>query len=202
MTKRIIDILLLLLALPVLLPLFALISLAIWLTLGSPIFFTQERGGYKGTRFHLWKFRSMTNARDAQGRLLPDTERLTPFGCFLRASSLDELPCLWNVMKGEMSIVGPRPLIADYLPRYTPEQRRRHDVKPGLTGWAQIKGRNSLTWDEKFAYDIWYVDHRNLVLDCRIILATAVAVLRRHGISAEGHATMPEFNGSRSDSGV
>jgi len=195
------DLLLLLLALPVLLPVFALVWLAVRLTLGSPVYFSQMRGGHRGAPFRLWKFRTMTDARDSQGRLLPDAERLTRFGRLLRAASLDELPSLWNVVRGEMSLVGPRPFIADYLPRYTQEQLRRHDALPGITGWAQVKGRNALSWDEKFAYDLWYVDHRSMALDVWILLLTVAGVLTRRGISAEGHASMPEFLGSGGNRG-
>jgi lipopolysaccharide/colanic/teichoic acid biosynthesis glycosyltransferase len=198
MMKRVLDLVLLLLALPVVLPIFLATYIAVRLKLGSPVFFSQERGGYRGSRFRIWKFRSMTNARDASGWLLPDEDRLLPFGRLLRATSLDELPCLWNVVRGEMTIVGPRPLIADYLPLYTPEQYRRHSVKPGITGWAQVRGRNSISWEQKFALDIWYVDHRSIWLDLWIILLTFWSVVAMRGVSARGHATMPRFMG-RSD---
>jgi len=145
----------------------------------------------------MYKFRTMTEERDAEGRLLPDEKRLTPFGAWLRSWSLDELPELFNVLKGDMSLVGPRPLLMEYLDRYTPEQFRRHEVKPGITGWAQINGRNALTWEEKFKLDVWYVDNWNVLLDLKILFMTLVKVLRREGISAEGHATMPEFKGSK-----
>ena len=150
--------------------------------------------------FRIFKFRTMTNERDANGNLLPDAERLTPFGRWLRSTSLDELPELWNVLRGDMSLVGPRPLLPQYLGRYTPEQARRHEVRPGITGWAQINGRNALTWEEKFQLDIWNVDHASLCLDLRILGTTLLKVLRREGISAPGDATMPEFMGSRSGS--
>jgi sugar transferase EpsL len=162
---------------------------------GWPPIFTQRRPGLHGKVFTLRKFRTMTDARDASGALLPDAERLTPFGRALRASSLDELPELINVLTGDMSLVGPRPLLVQYLDRYSPEQARRHEVKPGLTGWAQINGRNSLSWDEKLALDVWYVDNWSLALDLKIIAKTVSAVVEGRGISAEGSATMPEFMG-------
>jgi len=196
MTKRLMDLLLVLVALPVVLPVLAVTYLFVRVKLGSPVYFGQERGGYKGRHFKLWKFRSMTEARDSEGRLKSDAERLTPFGRKLRATSLDELPSLWNVIKGDMSLVGPRPLLIDYLSRYSPEQMRRHDVPPGLTGWAQVNGRNSLSWDAKFAYDLWYVDHHNVALDAWILVLTVVGVVWPRGISAEGHASMPEFLGN------
>jgi lipopolysaccharide/colanic/teichoic acid biosynthesis glycosyltransferase len=161
----------------------------------GPVFFRQTRPGLRGKPFTLYKLRTMTLERDAHGRLLPDAERITPLGSFLRASSLDELPELINVINGEMSLVGPRPLLMAYLRRYTPEQARRHEVKPGLTGWAQVNGRNAISWPQKFALDVWYVDHRSLALDLRILLLTVRNVLRREGISQAGHATMQEFMG-------
>jgi lipopolysaccharide/colanic/teichoic acid biosynthesis glycosyltransferase len=164
--------------------------------LGSPVLFAQVRPGRHGEPFRMYKFRTMTDARDAQGRLLPDSERLTPFGRWLRSSSLDELPELLNVLKGDMSLVGPRPLLMEYLPLYSPEQARRHEVKPGITGWAQINGRNAISWDDKFALDVWYVDNRSLLLDIRILALTVWKVVRREGISAAGEATMPRFTGS------
>ncbi len=164
--------------------------------LGAPALFRQARPGLGGKPFTLVKFRSMTDARDGSGALLPDSERLTRFGRLLRATSLDELPELWNVLKGEMSLVGPRPLLTSYLPLYSVEQARRHDVLPGVTGWAQIKGRNALSWEEKFALDVWYVDHWSLGLDVKILALTVAKVLRRDGVSADGHATMPPFTGS------
>lgn len=165
--------------------------------LGSPAFFRQTRPGMQGRPFNMIKFRTMTDARGVDGALLPDADRLTPFGCFLRASSLDELPELWNVLKGDMSLVGPRPLLMDYLPLYSTEQSRRHEVRPGITGWAQINGRNALSWDEKFKLDVWYVDNRSLWLDIKILWLTVRKVLVRDGISAAGAATMPRFTGSR-----
>lgn len=163
--------------------------------LGSPVFFRQQRPGLRGEPFGMVKFRTMTDDRDASGNLLPDAERLTAFGRFLRSSSIDELPELWNVLKGDMSLVGPRPLLMEYLPLYSKEQARRHEVRPGITGWAQVNGRNMLTWDEKFCLDIWYVDHRGLMLDLRILWLTARKVLVREGISASGEATMSRFEG-------
>jgi sugar transferase EpsL len=164
--------------------------------LGSPVVFRQERAGERGRLFTLWKFRTMREEVDASGRSRPDGDRLTALGRWLRASSLDELPQLVNVLRGEMSLVGPRPLLPRYLPRYSPEQARRHGVKPGITGWAQIKGRNALTWEEKLALDVWYVDHRSLWLDVQILWATMAKVISRSGVSAAGEATMPEFVGS------
>lgn len=163
---------------------------------GWPPVFVQERPGLYGKTFDILKFRTMTNARDEHGHLLPDAERLTAFGRFLRASSLDELPELWNVLVGDMSLVGPRPLLVRYLPRYTREQMRRHDMPPGITGWAQINGRNALSWDEKFALDLFYIENWSFLLDLKVLLGTAKKVLVREGISAEGDATMPEFMGS------
>ena len=165
--------------------------------LGSPVFFRQVRPGMHGKPFEMVKFRTMTSERGPDGQLLPDAERLTPFGRFLRATSLDELPELWNVLKGDMSLVGPRPLLMEYLPLYTPEQARRHEVRPGITGWAQVNGRNAISWEDKFQLDVWYVDHRSLWLDMRIVWMTVRKVLVRDGISAEGEATMPRFTGSQ-----
>jgi lipopolysaccharide/colanic/teichoic acid biosynthesis glycosyltransferase len=195
MPKRLLDILAsaaaLLLGSPVLLTLCLLVRLR----LGRPIFFAQDRPGLNARIFKMYKFRTMTDARDAAGNLLPDAVRLTPFGRFLRQTSLDELPEFWNVLKGDMSLVGPRPLLPRYLPRYTPEQARRHAVRPGLTGWTQVSGRNALSWEEKFRHDTWYVDNRSFFLDLKILFLTVVKVLRREGISAAGDATMPEFTG-------
>ncbi len=195
--KRPIDLLLSVSALIVLSPLLALVALIVRVCHGTPILYAQERPGLHGKAFKIYKFRSMTNARDATGALLPDEQRLTRFGCFIRASSIDELPELYNVVRGEMSVVGPRPLLVEYLPLYTPHQRRRHEARPGLTGWAQINGRNSLTWEEKFAYDVWYVDNRSLLLDLKIMVTTVSRIFQRRGISADGHATMPLFRGER-----
>lgn len=191
--KRCFDLALTLLSLPFWLPVLAVFALLVRLKLGSPVFFTQTRPGRQGKLFQLTKFRTMTDARDAQGQLLPDADRLTAFGKWLRGTSLDELPELFNVIKGEMSLVGPRPLLPQYLSRYTPEQARRHEVPPGITGWVQVKGRNGLSWEEKFQLDIWYVDHRSLWLDAKILLLTLRTVCLREGISAPGDATMPEF---------
>lgn len=163
--------------------------------LGSPVFFMQVRPGLGGKPFRMIKFRTMTDERGPGGMLLPDAERLTPFGQMLRATSLDELPELWNVLRGDMSLVGPRPLLMEYLPLYAPEQARRHEVRPGITGWAQVNGRNALSWDEKFALDVWYVDNRSLWLDIKILWLTVRKVLVREGISAVGEATMPKFTG-------
>lgn len=179
------------------LPVMALIALMILRTLGRPVLFRQIRPGLNGKPFGLYKFRTMTDARDGEGRLLSDEERLTAFGRFLRSTSLDELPELWNVLRGDMSLVGPRPLLTAYLDRYDSEQKRRHHVKPGLTGWAQVNGRNALTWEDKFRLDVWYVDNRNLLLDLKILFMTLGIVLRREGISQEGHCTAEEFKGSR-----
>ena len=177
-------------------PLMVLVALAIRIMLGSPVLFRQRRPGLNGTIFNIYKFRSMTDERDANGQLLPDAQRLTRFGTFLRASSLDELPCLINVVRGEMSLVGPRPLLPDYLPLYNPEQMRRHAVRPGITGWAQVNGRNALSWEEKFALDVWYVDNRSLWLDIRILFMTVFKVLRSADIAHEGEVTMPRFTGT------
>ena len=165
--------------------------------LGSPVFFRQTRPGRHGKPFEMVKFRTMTDARGVDGQLLPDAERLTAFGRFLRAASLDELPELWNVLKGDMSLVGPRPLLVEYLPLYSAEQSRRHEARPGITGWAQVNGRNALSWDEKFKLDVWYVDHRSLWLDIKILWLTVRKVLVREGISAAGEATMTKFTGSK-----
>lgn len=166
--------------------------------MGAPVLFRQTRPGLRGKPFQMIKFRTMRDAIDTDGRPLPDAERLTDLGRFLRASSLDELPELWNVLKGEMSLVGPRPLLMEYLPLYSPEQARRHEVRPGVTGWAQVNGRNAISWDEKFALDVWYVDNRNLWLDLTIILLTIRRVIKRDGISAAGEATMSKFTGNGS----
>lgn len=195
-SKRAFDLALVLASLPLTLPLLAILYVLVRWKLGGPALFRQVRPGLGGRPFTLVKFRSMTDARDPSGAPLSDAERLTRFGRLLRASSLDELPELWNVLKGEMSLVGPRPLLMQYLPLYSKEQARRHDVLPGITGWSQVKGRNTLSWEEKFALDVWYVDHWSLWLDVRILALTLVRVLRRDGVSADGHATMPPFTGS------
>lgn len=165
--------------------------------LGSPVLFWQQRPGLNGRPFNMVKFRTMTDARAPDGNLLPDAQRLTAFGRFLRSSSLDELPELWNVLRGDMSLVGPRPLLMEYLPLYSTEQARRHEVRPGITGWAQVNGRNALTWDQKFKLDVWYVDHRSMALDLRILLLTLLRVVQRDGITATGDASMPRFTGDR-----
>jgi lipopolysaccharide/colanic/teichoic acid biosynthesis glycosyltransferase len=175
-----------------------LLALQIRRKLGKPVFFIQDRPGLNGKPFKMVKFRTMTDARGADGQLLPDSLRLTPFGRWLRATSLDELPELWNVLKGEMSLVGPRPLLMDYLPLYSAQQFRRHEVRPGITGWAQVNGRNAISWEDKFALDVWYVDNLSLWLDLRILWRTARKVLMRDGISAAGEATMAKFTGSDS----
>jgi sugar transferase EpsL len=174
----------------------ACIAVAIVVKMGLPVFLRQPRPGYRGRLFTLYKFRTMRDARDADGVLLPDERRLTPLGRFLRRTSLDELPELWNVLQGDMSLVGPRPLLPQYLDRYTPQQARRHEMRPGITGWAQVNGRNAITWQDKFDLDVWYVDHWSLGLDVRILWMTLVQVLSGTGVSAEGHATMPEFMGT------
>ena len=195
--KRLFDILLSACGLLVLaVPLLAL-AWQVRRKLGSPVLFTQVRPGSHGKPFRMVKFRTMTDERDASGALLPDAKRLTPFGRFLRASSLDELPELWNDRRGEMSLVGPRPLLMEYLPLYSPEQARRHEVRPGITGWAQVNGRNAISWADKFALDVWYVDHRSLWLDVRILWQTVRKVLVRDGITAAGEATMPRFEGDK-----
>jgi Sugar transferases involved in lipopolysaccharide synthesis len=195
--KRVFDVVVSATALIVLAPVMGLIALAVWRTMGRPVLFRQVRPGLHGKPFVMYKFRTMRDLRDAEGKLLPDEARLTPFGRWLRSTSLDELPELLNVLRGEMSLVGPRPLLMEYLDRYTPEQARRHEVKPGITGWAQIHGRNNLSWDERFKLDVWYVDNWSLWLDLKILWRTLWMVLRREGISAQGHATMPRF-GERS----
>lgn len=193
--KRLFDLSAAFFGLILLSPLIIVLVLVIHQKLGSPVFFTQTRPGLHGKPFKMIKFRTMTDARDADGKLLPDNIRLTPFGKFLRSTSLDELPELWNVLKGDMSLVGPRPLLMEYLPRYTPEQARRHEARPGITGWAQINGRNAISWEEKFKLDVWYVDNQSFWLDLKILALTIKKVFMREGISAEGEATMPKFTG-------
>ena len=195
--KRVADLIIATVALVFLSPLLATIWVVLRLTHGSPVIFRQQRPGLAGRPFTLLKFGTMTDARDAGGELLPDERRLTSFGRFLRSTSLDELPELINVLRGEMSLVGPRPLLMQYLSRYTAEQSRRHEVRPGITGWAQVNGRNAITWEEKFALDVWYVDHYTLGLDLRILLRTVSSVVRREGIRQSGHATMSESMGSQ-----
>ncbi|WP_411870143.1 sugar transferase [Vulcanococcus limneticus] len=184
-----------LLALLLLAPLLVVVALLVRWRLGSPVLFRQQRPGYRGRPFWLLKFRTMTGARDTSGALLPDAERLTPLGRWLRSTSIDELPGLLNILRGEMSFIGPRPLLMQYLPLYSPEQVRRHNVAPGFSGWAQINGRNALSWEEKFCLDVWYVDHQSFRLDVRIFLITIWKVIRREGISAAGEVTMPIFTG-------
>lgn len=196
MIKRLFDLIVSLMALAILSPVLLILVFLVRWKLGVPILFSQIRPGYNGEPFRMYKFRTMTDARDENGGLLPDGERLTPFGRFLRSSSLDELPELFNIVKGDMSLVGPRPLLMEYLERYSTEQYRRHDVKPGITGWAQINGRNAISWEEKFKYDVWYVDNRSFWLDIKIIWLTVKKVIIREGISADGEATMPVFYGS------
>ena len=196
MIKRAFDFLVSLAALLLLWPVLLVLAVLVRVKLGPPALFRQQRPGLHGRPFTMLKFRTMTDARDAEGNLLPDGERLSSFGRSLRSTSLDELPELINVVAGDMSLVGPRPLLMRYLDRYTPEQMRRHEVRPGITGWAQVNGRNAITWDQKFALDIWYVDHHSLRLDLRIIWLTVRNVLRREGISQAGEATMEEFFGT------
>ena len=191
--KRLFDLIAAFFALSLLALPLALLAWQVRRKLGSPVFFTQVRPGLYGKPFKMVKFRTMTSERGPDGELLPDAVRLTPFGRFLRSSSLDELPELWNVLKGDMSLVGPRPLLMEYLPLYSPAQARRHEVRPGITGWAQVNGRNAISWEDKFKLDVWYVDHRSLWLDVKILWLTVQKVLVRDGISAEGEATMPRF---------
>ncbi|WP_336175050.1 sugar transferase [Alloalcanivorax xenomutans] len=194
-SKRIFDVCLSGLALLILSPLFLLIWIVVSIKMGAPVFFRQKRPGIAGCPFEMFKFRTMTNARDACGMLLPDDKRLTSFGRFLRSTSLDELPELINVIKGDMSLVGPRPLLMEYLPLYSTRQYRRHEVRPGITGWAQVNGRNALSWEEKFELDIWYIENQTVWLDIKILFLTVIQVLRRDGISHDGEATMPRFTG-------
>ncbi len=196
LVKRAFDLAVTIPAVLLLLPLLAIVAVLVRYKLGTPVLFRQQRPGLHGKPFTIYKFRTMTDARDTQGMLLPDSERLTPFGRFLRCTSLDELPELFNVLKGDMSVVGPRPLLMHYLGRYTPEQMRRHDVKPGITGWAQINGRNALTWEEKFSLDVWYVNNATLWLDLKILGFTIGTIFRREGINQPGHATAQEFLGN------
>jgi lipopolysaccharide/colanic/teichoic acid biosynthesis glycosyltransferase len=191
--KRFFDFAIAFVALVLLSPVIALVALAVRLRLGRPVLFVQERPGLAGRPFRLIKFRTLLPASDAAASPDRDAERMTPFGRFLRSTSLDELPELWNVVRGDMSLVGPRPLLMHYLEHYTPEQMRRHEVRPGITGWAQVNGRNAISWEDKFALDVWYVDNRSFLLDLRILLRTLGDVIFRRGISAEGSATMPEF---------
>lgn len=196
--KRMIDFVGALLGLILLSPVILLVALLIKRRLGGPVLFRQSRPGMGGKAFQMIKFRTMRDAYDSNGLPLPDSQRMTPFGSFLRSSSLDELPELWNVLKGDMSLVGPRPLLMEYLPLYSPEQYRRHEVRPGVTGWAQINGRNALSWEDRFKLDVWYVDNHSFWLDCKILFLTVRKVLRRDGISANGEATMTKFTGNKS----
>jgi sugar transferase EpsL len=195
--KRIFDVVVSASALLALSPLLLVLALVIAVKLGPPVFFVQPRPGLNGRLFNMIKFRTMTSSVGASGALLPDEVRMTRLGQLLRSTSLDELPELWNVLKGDMSLVGPRPLLPSYLDRYTWRQARRHEVRPGITGWAQVNGRNALSWDEKFELDVWYVDNQTFRLDLRILLMTVLQIVRRQGITSEGHATMPEFMGNR-----
>ncbi|MCF7821490.1 MAG: sugar transferase [Mariprofundaceae bacterium] len=194
--KRLFDLCSAIAGLLLLWPLLLLLALLVRIKLGSPVLFRQQRPGLHGEPFYIYKFRSMTDARDEHGELLPDAERLTSFGQFLRRFSLDELPQLFNVLRGDLSLVGPRALLMEYLPLYTPEQARRHDVTPGITGWAQVNGRNAISWEEKFGYDVWYVDHRSFLLDLKILWMTLLKVLCSQGVSQSGHVTMEKFRGS------
>jgi len=198
MIKRLFDVLLAATILLLASPFFLFAALVVRFSMGRPIYFRQQRPGYQGKPFEVYKFRTMREARDGSGRTLPDAERLTRWGLLLRRTSIDELPQLINVLKGDMSIVGPRPLLMEYLPLYSPDQMRRHLVRPGITGWAQVNGRNALSWDERFRLDVWYVDHWSLWLDMKILALTAKKVIVREGISAAGEATMARFTGSSS----
>jgi len=195
--KRIFDIFVVLISLLLLIPIYFLVILVVKIKLGSPIFFKQPRPGLEGKVFNIHKFRTMTNERDSNGVLLSDSKRLTQFGKFLRSTSLDELPSLWSVLKGDMSLVGPRPLLVEYLPLYSERQSRRHKVRPGITGWAQVNGRNAISWDEKFELDVWYVNNQSIWLDVKILWLTVKKVIVRDGITAQGDVTMPIFRGSK-----
>ena len=197
MGKRIVDVVLTAPALIVLSPIFVVVALLVRIRLGSPVLFKQIRPGLHGKPFSIFKFRTMTDAHDTEGNRLPDEHRLTPFGNFLRSTSLDELPEFINVLKGQMSLVGPRPLLMEYLPLYSPEQARRHEVRPGITGWAQMNGRNAVRWEDKFRLDVWYVDNQSFWLDIKILWKTFVKVVAREGISQQGQATMEAFKGSK-----
>jgi sugar transferase EpsL len=196
MIKRLFDLVVVSVGLLLLLPVLGIVALAVLLTMGRPIFFRQRRPGLHGRPFTIYKFRTMLDPSDNGGRPMPDTKRLTRLGRFLRSTSLDELPELFNVLRGEMSLIGPRPLLMQYLDRYTAEQARRHEVRPGITGWAQVNGRNAISWEEKFRLDVWYVDHASLWLDVKILFRTVAMVLRREGVNAESGVTMREFMGS------
>jgi lipopolysaccharide/colanic/teichoic acid biosynthesis glycosyltransferase len=194
--KRLLDVLIAILALLLLSPIFVLVWVLVWLKLGSPVFFKQDRPGLEGKAFKLIKFRTMKNETHADGVIVSDEARLIPFGQLLRATSVDELPELWNVLKGEMSLVGPRPLLMEYLPLYTREQMRRHDIRPGITGWAQVNGRNNISWEEKLKMDVWYVDNRTFWLDLKILLITVKKVFFREDINQKGHVTAEKFKGN------
>ncbi|WOE74808.1 sugar transferase [Alterisphingorhabdus coralli] len=196
--KRAIDLIIALSILLILSPVLLLIALFNWIYLGRPLIFQQKRPGLNGRPFNLFKFRTMKDTVDDSGRALPDAKRLTRYGKLLRSTSLDELPSLWNVVKGDMAIIGPRPLLMEYLPLYSEHQFRRHDIRPGITGWAQVNGRNAISWEEKFAADIWYIDNQSFALDLKIVFMTAKKVISRDGVSAEGEATMPKFTGNTS----
>src|SRR5690554_6337472 len=196
MVKRLFDIVASLTALILLSPVLLIVALLVRQKLGSPVLFRQVRPGLQGKPFEMIKFRTMLNAYDEHGQPLPNEQRLTPFGKILRSTSLDELPELWNVLKGDMSLVGPRPLLMEYLPLYSKHQARRHEVRPGVTGWAQVNGRNAISWEEKFDYDVWYVDHQTFWLDVKILLLTVKKVFVREGISSSENVTMPKFRGS------
>ncbi len=195
--KRLFDLTYSIVLFAVLMPLLLLIALLVLFSLGRPVLFKQQRPGLKGRPFTVYKFRTMKDAYSASGECLPDCDRLTDLGLLLRASSLDELPELFNVFVGDMSLVGPRPLLMEYLPLYTPVQARRHEVRPGITGWAQINGRNAITWEERLELDVWYVDNRSFMLDLKILWMTVLSVIKREGISQDGHVTMPKFSGSK-----
>jgi lipopolysaccharide/colanic/teichoic acid biosynthesis glycosyltransferase len=194
--KRFFDFVIALIAIFILLPVILVVALLIRLKLGSPVLFSQQRPGLHGKIFKMYKFRTMLDAKDEQGNLLPDDQRMTKFGAFLRSTSLDELPGLWNVIKGDMSLVGPRPLLVQYLPLYNEEQARRHEVRPGITGWAQVNGRNAISWEDKFKLDVWYVDNQSFWLDLKILFLTVKKVLVKEGINAEGHVTIEPFKGN------
>lgn len=198
MLKRLLDLLFASIVSFIFAPIIMVLILLVRFKLGSPVLFKQQRPGWLAKPFFVYKFRTMNNHKNDKGELLPDVERLTNFGKWLRSTSLDELPSLWNVLKGEMSLVGPRPLLMEYLPLYNAEQARRHDVKPGITGWAQVNGRNAISWDEKFKLDVWYIDNQSFYLDVKIILLTIKKVLFRDGVNAKGEATMPKFTGNTS----
>jgi lipopolysaccharide/colanic/teichoic acid biosynthesis glycosyltransferase len=201
MLKRLFDVMVASISLLLLSPVIAAVAWQVRRKLGSPVLFRQTRPGLNGKPFKMVKFRTMLDATDKHGNPLPDAQRMTPFGSFLRATSLDELPELWNVLKGDMSLVGPRPLLMEYLPLYSKEQYRRHEVRPGVTGWAQVNGRNAISWEDKFRLDVWYVDNQSLWLDVKVLFLTVKKVLVRDGISGDGEVTMSRFTGSEQNSG-